>query len=284
MDRAVLLIQCADRKGIVAKISNFVFGAEGNIVHSDQYTTDPEGGRFFMRVEFDFDDARTPHETLEAAFAPLARELEASWEFHYASRPLRMGILVSRYDHCLFEVLYRIRSGDLRVEVPFVLSNHPDLGDLVKSYGIPFYYVPVMPNGKRETELEMLRLIGDNTDFLVLARYMQILTESFMQGYTRDIINIHHSFLPSFKGANPYKQAYERGVKVIGATAHYVTLDLDEGPIIEQLVARVTHRDNVEDLKRKGKNLEKLALVNAIQAHIEHRVIRYRNKTVVFDS
>ncbi|MDX9972696.1 MAG: formyltetrahydrofolate deformylase [FCB group bacterium] len=283
MDRAVLLIQCPDHKGIVAKISNFVFGVDGNIIHSDQYSTDPEGGRFFMRVEFDFDERRLSKETLESAFAPIAKDLEATWEIHYASRPLRMGILVSRYDHCLFEVLYRLRSGDLHVEIPFVMSNHADLADLVEGYGIPFHCVPVQPGGKTEAEHEMLRLIGDRTDFLVLARYMQILTESFMNGYTKDIINIHHSFLPSFKGANPYRQAYERGVKLIGATAHYVTLDLDEGPIIEQLVTHVSHRDNPDDLKRKGKNLEKIALVNAIQAHIEHRVIRYKNKTVVFE-
>lgn len=282
MDRAVLLIQCPDRKGIVAKVSNFVFGCDGNIINSDQYSTDPQGGRFFIRVEFDFDEGALPRERLEERFAPLARELEAAYEFHYASRPMRMGILVSRYDHCLFELLYRHQSGELRAEIPLVISNHNDLRGLVEHYGIPFHYVPVMPGGKREAEREMLRLIGDRTDFLVLARYMQILTDEFVGGYPHDMINIHHSFLPSFKGANPYQQAYDRGVKLIGATAHYVTLELDEGPIIEQMVTHVSHRDNVEDLKRKGKNLEKLALVNAIQAHIEHRIIRYKNKTVVF--
>lgn len=283
MDRAVLLIQCPDRKGIVAKVSSYVFKSDGNIVNSDQYSTDPEGGRFFMRVEFSFDEHARSRASLEADFAPLADELGATWEMHYASRVMRMGILVSKYDHCLFELLYRHRSGDLHVDIPFVISNHPDARDLVERYDIPFHHVPVEKHRKEEAERRLLELLTPGTDFVVLARYMQILTPVFIDGYPRDVINIHHSFLPSFKGANPYQQAYDRGVKLIGATAHYVTLELDEGPIIAQAVERVSHRDNVEDLKRKGKNLEKTALVNAIHAHIEHRVIRYRNKTIVFE-
>lgn len=283
MDRAVLLIQCPDQKGIVAKVSNYVFRSDGNIVNSDQYSTDPEGGRFFMRVEFSFDERARSRESLEADFAPLADELGATWEMHYASRVMRMGILVSKYDHCLFELLYRHRSGDLPVHIPFVISNHPDAKELVERYDIPFHHVPVEKHRKEDAERQILDLVIPGTDFVVLARYMQILTPVFIDGYPRDVINIHHSFLPSFKGANPYQQAYDRGVKLIGATAHYVTLELDEGPIIAQAVERVSHRDNVDDLKRKGKNLEKTALVSAIHAHIEHRVIRYQNKTIVFE-
>jgi formyltetrahydrofolate deformylase len=282
MDRAVLLIQCPDRKGIVAKVSGFIFGCGGNIIHSDQYSTDPEGGRFFIRIDFSFAKAAMPRQRLEEGLAALSKELDATAALHYASEVPRMGILVSQYDHCLFEILYRYRSGDLRVEIPFVISNHETCRGLVEHYGIPFHHVPVARDRKPEAERAILDIIGDRTDFLVLARYMQILTPYFMDNYPHDIINIHHSFLPSFKGANPYQQAYDRGVKLIGATAHYVTLELDEGPIIEQMVERVSHRDNVEVLKRKGKNLEKIALVNAIHAHIEHRIIKYRNKTVVF--
>ncbi len=282
MDRAVLLLQCPDRKGIVARVSNYVLGCDGNIISSDQHSTDPEGGQFFMRVEFSFDEGRVPREHISSGFAPLASALNADYAFHFASRRMKMGILVSKYDHCLFEILYRHRNGELQVEIPRVVSNHPDLRELVESYGIPFAHVPVSSQNRRDAERKILDVFGEDTDFLVLARYMQILTPEFFDDYPKDIINIHHSFLPSFKGANPYRQAYDRGVKIIGATAHYVTPELDEGPIIEQIVDRVSHRDDPEDLKRKGRNLEKMALVNAIHAHIEHRVIRYKNKTVVF--
>jgi len=195
---------------------------------------------------------------------------------------MRMGILVSKTDHCLTDLLYRCRSGELDLEIACVVSNHPDQEALVKPLNIPYRYSPVSKENTKETELEILEIIRDNTDFIVLARYMQILSAEFLDAYGKDVINIHHSFLPSFKGANPYQQAYDRGVKVIGATAHYVTQHLDEGPIIEQIVEKVTHRDHLEDLKRKSRNLEKAALANAIQAHIEHRIIRFQNKTIVF--
>jgi formyltetrahydrofolate deformylase len=235
-----------------------------------------------MRLDFTFDPGQVPRDHLEKEFDILARSLKAVWEIHYASTVMRMGVLVSKLDHCLVDLLYLYRSGELRVEIPMVVSNHDTVRALVEQAGIPFHHIPVTPDTKPQSEKRVLELVAGATDFLVLARYMQIFTPQFFAGYTNDIINIHHSFLPSFKGSDPYRQAYEKGVKVIGATAHYVSVELDEGPIIEQLVERVSHRDNVEVLKRKGRNLEKLALANAIQAHIEHRIIRYQNKTIVF--
>ncbi len=282
METAILLIQCPDTKGIVARISEFIFHHSANIIQSDQYSSDPVNGTFFMRVEFCFDPDSTSPEKIEVNFGNIAREIKAQWQIHYASTVMKMGILVSKQDHCLYDLLYRWRSGELKVEVPFVISNHDDVAPLVEHFGIKFYHFPVTKENKLQQEESILQLAMQNSDFLVLARYMQILSPSFLKGYTKDIINIHHSFLPSFKGANPYRQAYNRGVKVIGATAHYVTEDLDEGPIIEQVVERVSHRDNEESMKKKGKNLEKLALANAIGLYSEHRIIRYQNKTVVF--
>lgn len=282
MENAVLLIQCPDQKGIVARVSDLVYRYDANVIQSDQHTTDPENGDFFMRLEFYFDPDRVGRRHLEEEMAILARRLGAHWRIFYTATPLKMGILVSRQDHCLFDLLYRWKSGELGVDIPFVISNHDDARALVERYEVPFYHLPVTRDAKREQEKSILDHAASDTDFLVLARYMQIVSDEFMQEYGRDMINIHHSFLPSFKGANPYRQAYDRGVKVIGATAHYVTGDLDEGPIIEQVVERVSHRDKPDDLKRKGRNLEKLALANAIQAHIERRIIRYKNKTIVF--
>ena len=282
MTQAVLLIQCPDKKGIVARISDFVFRHDGNILTSDQHTTDPEGGRFFMRLVFSLGEERAPGARLEADFAPVAGELEARWEIHYDTETLNMGVLVSKQDHCLFDLLYRQRSNELRVNIPLVVSNHEDCRDLVERYGIPFHHVPVTPETILKAEQRILDLVEGATDFLVLARYMRILSDGFLAAYKKDIVNIHHSFLPSFKGADPYRQAYDRGVKIIGATAHFVSADLDEGPIIEQMVDRVYYKDTVEDLKRKGRNLEKLALANAIRAHIEHRIIRDAQRTIVF--
>jgi formyltetrahydrofolate deformylase len=282
MENAVILIQCPDHKGIIAKISDFVFRYDGNIIQSDQYSTDPAGGRFFMRLDFTFDPVKVPQSHLEKEFDILARTLDAVWEIHYASAVMRMGVLVSKADHCLAEVLYLYRTGELKVSIPFVISNHPDAAGMVGQSGIPFYHIESTRGSKEECERRILETACGTTDFLVLARYMQVLSAPFLQSYGRDIINIHHSFLPSFKGADPYQQAYERGVKVIGATAHYVTEELDGGPIIEQVVEPVSHRDNAAALKRKGKSLEKIALSRALLAHVEHRIIRYRNKTIVF--
>jgi formyltetrahydrofolate deformylase len=282
MTHTVLLIQCPDRKGIVARVSEFVFRHDANIVSSDQHSTDPEGGWFFMRLVFALDESRVSRAEFERDWAPVGESLGATWRIHYDDELLRMGVLVSKQDHCLFDLLYRQRSGEIRVAIPLVISNHTDCRELVERYGVPFHHVPMEEGGRRDGEGRMCELTRDSTDFLVLARYMRVLSREFLDGYGRDVINIHHSFLPSFKGADPYRQAYDRGVKIIGATAHFVTEDLDEGPIIEQMVERVYYKDTVEDLKRKGRNLEKLALANAIHAYAEHRIIRYARKTVVF--
>jgi formyltetrahydrofolate deformylase len=283
METAVLLVQSDDQKGIVARISDFIFRRDANIIKSDQYSTDPAGGRFFMRLEFYFDPAQMPKQKLEADFAVLGRQMNAQWAFHYSSVVPRMGILVSQSDHCLFDILYRWKSGELRVDIPYVIGSHEECRETCRQFGIPFQYVEMTKEKRLEGEMRILNVVRDTSDFLVLARFMFVLSPGFLAAYQKDIINIHHSFLPSFKGANPYRQAYERGVKVIGATAHYVTETLDEGPIIEQMVERVTHRDSVDDLKRRGRNLEKLALAKALQAHVEHRVIRHQNKTIVFE-
>ncbi len=283
MERAVILVQCPDQVGIVAKLSNFVFEHGGNIVQSHQHSTDAGPSRFFMRLEFLFEDSPAIRRRLESGMTKIAGELQAWWRLHYASDPIRMAIAVSKYDHCLLDLLYRVRVGELRVEIPLVVSNHEDLRVYAEQEHIPFHHLPVDPQNRRAQEKQLVELIRDRADFLVMARYMQILSQAFLDDYGKDVINIHHSFLPSFKGANPYRQAYERGVKVIGATAHFATVDLDEGPIIEQVVGRVSHKDSVDDLKRKGRLLEQAALANAILAYIEHRVMRYENKTVVFD-
>jgi formyltetrahydrofolate deformylase len=282
MEQATLLIQCPDQTGIVSRISNLLFEVGANITRSDQHTTDPDGGLYFMRLEFCFDSAFASRADLEKRLGDMGEKLDADWHVHYEERVMKMAIAVSKFDHCLADILYRVRSGDLRVEIPFVISNHEKTRKMVEQEGIPFHHLPVPKGAKREQETRMLEILEDS-DFLVMARYMQILSNDFLTRYGREVINIHHSFLPSFKGANPYKQAYERGVKIIGATAHYATPDLDEGPIIEQRVSRVTHSDNVGQLKKKGRSLEQLALASAIHAHVEHRVIRHENKTIVFE-
>ena len=282
MTHTVLLIQCPDKKGIVARVSDFVFRHDANIINSDQHSTDPEGGRFFMRLEFGLDEAKAPRAEFERDWKGVAKDLAATWSIHYGTERMRMGILVSKQDHCLFDLLHRQRSGELNVDIPLVISNHKDCRELVERYDIPFHYVPFTATTQPQAEREMLALLRDATDFAVLARYMRVVSDSFLTEYGRDVINIHHSFLPSFKGADPYRQAHERGVKIIGATAHFVTRDLDEGPIIEQMVDRIYYKDTVDDLRRKGRNLEKLALANAIQAYLEHRIILDANRTIVF--
>lgn len=281
MQRAVLLWQCPDRPGIIARLSSLLFERSGNILSSDQYTTDATNGRFFIRVEFVFNEDRFTRAHLETALAKAAADLNADWRLHYEGTVLRMAIAVSRFDHCLADLLYRVRSGELRVDVPMVVSNHEAARGLVEGHGIPFHYLPVTNETRAAQEAKLLGLLRDTCDFLVLARYMQILSGQFLTTFGRDVINIHHSFLPSFKGADPYRQAYDRGVKIIGATAHFATTDLDEGPIIEQVVGRVSHKDTVEDLRQIGRDLEKAALASAIRMYVEHRVIRYRNKTII---
>lgn len=283
---ARLLISCPDKPGIVAAVSQFLYSHGANVLDSSQHSTDPTGGTFFMRMAFYLEDLDVTRKQFERAFADVvAKPFAMNWRVSYADVTPRMAILVSKYDHCLLELLWRWRSGDIALEIPVVISNHDDLRSLCESFGVPFVHLPVSKDTKPQQEAEMMQqldsVLGEQ-DFIVLARYMQILSPSFVAHYPKRIINIHHSFLPAFVGANPYKHAYERGVKLIGATAHYVTDDLDEGPIIEQDVARVSHRDSVKDLVRIGREIERTVLARAVEAHVSDRVLVYGNKTIVF--
>jgi len=283
MHSMVLLIQCPDQSGIVAKISDFIYKRDGNLTDASQHSTGADDGRFFMRVEFDpaEDDANT--EVMTQALTPLMNELSAKWELFSSEKIPRMALAVSKFDHCLVDLLYRVQSGELRAEIPLIVSNHADAQHHADTHNVPFVQLPVTKETKSDQEKQFVKAIAEKSDFLVMARYMQILSQDFLDHYGKPVINIHHSFLPSFKGANPYRQAFDRGVKLIGASAHYATTDLDEGPIIEQVVDRVTHRDTVESLRNKGKSLEQQALSRAVKAHVERRVIRYENKTIVFE-
>jgi len=279
---ARLLITCPDRPGIVAAVSGFLFEHGANITDLDQHSTDPEGGLFFMRLEFQTPHLDVSREMLEKAFAEqVAARFAMNWRMAYATDLKKVAILVSRHDHALLELLWRHSNRELPCTITQVISSHSNLRAEVERFGIPFHFVPVEKERKEEAEAQMLELLGD-TDLVVLARYMQILTPHFVARYPNRIINIHHSFLPAFVGANPYKQAYTRGVKIIGATAHYVTAELDQGPIIEQDVVRVSHRHEVADLVRLGRDLERNVLARAVQWHLEDRIIVYGNKTVVF--
>jgi formyltetrahydrofolate deformylase len=276
-----LLTVCPDRPGIISAVSRFLFEAGANIVRSDQYSSDPEGGTFFLRMEFTLpEEGRTG---LEERFADeVAERLEMEWRLWDARRPKRMAILVSREEHCLLDLLWRWRRGELEAEAVMVISNHPDLRQEVESFGIPYHHVPVVPARKAEAEAEMLELLGDRCDLVVLARYMQILSGEFLDRVGAPLINIHHSFLPAFAGAEPYERARERGVKLIGATAHYVTEELDAGPIIEQDVIRVSHRDDIARLRRLGADIERTTLARAVESHCEDRVLLHGSTTVVF--
>ena len=279
---AILLISCPDRKGEVATIADFVYRHGGNILHADEHG-DAESGLFLMRVEFDPKDFDIDFTEFGKHFSPVADAFEMKWRLAQSSHRPRMIILVSKYDHCLVDLLYRHRSGELACEIPLIISNHPDNQAVADFYKIPYVIVPVSRDNKIAAEAQIRALIEEHKpDFMVLARYMQILSNEFVTRYSRRIINIHHSFLPAFVGARPYHQAFERGVKLIGATSHYVTEVLDDGPIIEQDVVRVSHRDTVEDLIRKGRDLEKVVLSRAVRSHVENRVLVYGNKTVVF--
>jgi formyltetrahydrofolate deformylase len=280
---AVLLISCPDRKGIVATISDFVFRHNGNILHADEHA-DQESNLFLMRVEFDPVEFDIDLADLSRHFTPIAERFEMQWRLARSNYRSKMIILVSRYDHCLVDLLYRHKSGELVCDIPLIISNHPDNQPIADFYHIPYITVPVPKESKREAEERILSLIEQhNPDFMVLARYMQILSNEFVNRYPQRIINIHHSFLPAFVGAKPYHQAFTRGVKLIGATSHYVTEVLDDGPIIEQDVVRISHRDSLDDLLQKGRDLEKVVLSRAVRWHIENRVLLYGNKTVVFD-
>lgn len=283
-DRGRLIVRGADRPGIVASVSTTLAGLGANIVALDQYSSDPEGGRFFQRTEFHLPDLTTKLDALghalDESFASTGPGLE--WTLVEAQRLKRVAIFASKADHCLLDLLWRQRRGELAMDISMVISNHTDVSDDVRQFGIPFFHVPVLKDDKPAAEQEHLRLLQGNVDLVVLARYMQILSGDFLQSLGVPVINIHHSFLPAFMGAGPYQKARERGVKLIGATAHYVTEDLDEGPIIEQSVIRVSHNDTVRDLQRRGADVERQVLSRAVAWHCEDRVIREGNRTVVF--
>jgi formyltetrahydrofolate deformylase len=280
--RARMLISCPDRAGIVAAVSQFLYEQGANIIQSDQYTMDPEGGMFFMRIEFDLQDLEQRIPSLQEDFARVSDRFSMRWSIYRAARRKRIALFVSKEDHCLLELLWQWQAGDLDAEISMVVSNHDDMRALVESFGIPYHHIPVTPETKAEAERKQLELTAGKIDLVVLARYMQIISPKFIERFPNRVINIHHSFLPAFVGGKPYQQAYNRGVKLIGATAHYVTEDLDGGPIIEQDVQRVSHREDVNDLKRIGRHIERTVLARAIQWHVEDRLLVYQNKTVAF--
>jgi formyltetrahydrofolate deformylase len=277
-----LLISCPDRPGIVASVSQFIFEHQGNIFESDQYSTNLHDGTFFMRVSFTEDSFTLSEADLIDAFLPIAGTFGMDWSVHYSRYRKRAGIFVSKLDHCLTDLLWRWKSGELVMDIPFIISNHRNLEPLAQMYGIPYHYFPIHKEQRKEDQMHILDFLEGKVDFLVLARYMQILEPFFVEVYRHQIINIHHSFLPAFIGANPYERAFDRGVKLIGATAHYVTDNLDEGPIIAQDAIHCNHRDTIEDLIRKGKDVERRVLAEAVRLHTEDRVLVYKNKTVVF--
>ncbi len=283
MNSAILLISCPDRKGIVKDIATFIADNNGNILHFDQHI-DYQKRIFFARIEWDIEDFRIPRSRIEEAFRPIADRFSMSYSLHFREPPQRVAIFVSRQGHCLYDLLQRFRSGELRGEVSLVISNHPDLKPTADFFGVPFHHIPKSRDTRALAEEKELALLEKHrVDLIVLARYMQILSGEFVARYRNRIINIHHSFLPAFPGAKPYHRAYERGVKIVGATSHYVTEILDEGPIIEQDVVRVSHRDTPEDLVRKGRDIERIVLARAVRWHLEYKVLVYNNKTVVFD-
>lgn len=279
-----LLISCPDQPGIVAAVSRFIFEHQGNIIHSDQHSTDRHGGTFFMRISFAEDSFVLKEADLRRFFHPIAEKFGMDWSVHYSRQRKRAALFVSKLDHCLTDVLWRWKSGELAMDIACVISNHQQLQHIAQMYDLPYYYFPVRREYRQEDQQRILKLLtGEReVDILILARYMQILEACFVEAYPRRIINIHHSFLPAFVGANPYERAFERGVKIIGATAHYVTEELDEGPIIAQDIIHCTHRDTVEDLVRKGREVERRVLAEAVRLHCEDRILVYKNKTIVF--
>lgn len=280
---AILLIDCPDRKGIVAAVADFLYAHNANILHADQHQ-DNEAGLFFTRVEWDLAGFDLDATGFKTQFAPIADKFKMRWRFELSSQKPRLALFVSKFDHCLADLLYRHHSGELACEIPLIVSNHEDARRLAEFHGIAYHVLPVDAQNKVEAEARQLALLEKHrVDLVVLARYMQVLSPAFVARYPARIINVHHSFLPAFSGARPYQRAYEKGVKLIGATSHYVTEELDEGPIIEQDVVRVSHRDQLEDLVQKGRDLEKAVLSRAVRWHSEHRILVYAKKTVIFD-
>jgi formyltetrahydrofolate deformylase len=280
---AVLLLSCPDRIGLVSRLSHFIFERGGNILDLDEHV-DPEEQIFSIRIAWDMKNFSIPASELNVAFTPLAKEFRATWEIKFLEEKIKLALFVSKYDHCLNEILWRNKLGEYQIEIAFIVSNHPDLESTANLYEIPFCLFPITKENKMVQEKKELELLAENeVDTIVLARYMQILSPDFVAKYPNKIINIHHSFLPAFAGGNPYKQAFDRGVKIIGATSHYVTEALDEGPIIAQDITRVSHKDRLKDLRRKGRDLERLVLATALQYHSEHRVLVRGRKTIIFD-
>lgn len=279
---ALLLLSCPDQIGLVSRISHFIFERGGNILDLDEHV-EADGERFSLRVAWDMKNFSISTAALDEAFTPLAREFDAQWKISFLEKNQRIAIFVSRYDHCLQELLWRHSIGEYAVDIPLIISNHSDLKPLADQYSIPFYVFQITEENKTQQEEKELQLLKEHQiDTVVLARYMQILSAQFVQEYPDKIINIHHSFLPAFIGRDPYKQAHQRGVKIIGATSHYVTRDLDTGPIIEQDVVQISHRDTISDLKRKGRDLERLVLARSLHVHSEYRVLVCGKKTIVF--
>jgi formyltetrahydrofolate deformylase len=282
-ETATLLVSCPDQKGLVSGISGFIFRRGGNILQSDQYT-DIDAGIFLARFEFHLDGFPIPREQIASQFGSLAEPFRMKFELHFSDHVPKIALFASRLPHCLEDLLQRQQAGEFKADIAVVICNHPELGHIATRYGVPFLHFPITAESKsRQESAEMRELESRGIELIVLARYMQVLTEDFIAAYPNRIINIHHSFLPAFVGAKPYHQAFLRGVKLIGATGHYVTMNLDEGPIIEQEVARVSHRDSIDDLIRKGRDLERNVLGRAVRLHLVHRVLTYGNKTVVFD-
>lgn len=282
-NNAVLLISCEDRKGITARVTNFIYHHDGNIVHADQHI-DGQAKTFFMRVEWELDGFSLDKEEILDIFGPIAREYNMAWELHLTAEPTRVAIFVSRHMHCLIDLLLRQMAGHFSCEIPLIISNHAFARAIAEEFDIEFHEMPVSPENKREQEDKQIELLkAKKVELIVLARYHQILTPEFVGEFKDRIINIHHSFLPAFIGANPYAQAYKKGVKIIGATSHFVTEKLDEGPIIAQETVGVTHRDSLDDMVRKGEDLEKMVLSKAVRLALEKKILRYGNKTVVFE-
>ncbi len=282
-DSAILLVHCPDQKGIVSAVAGFLFSHGANILHSDQHQ-DADLGLFFLRTEWDLTDFDLTDDQFRSEFTPIATRFNMNWRLEYSSRKLGVAIFVSAYQHCLIDLLYRNQIGELHCDVKLIVSNHEAAGRLAGFYGIPFRHTPVRSANKQDVERSQLALLREHgIDLVVLARYMQVLSPEFVTQYPERVINVHHSFLPAFTGARPYHAAHHRGVKLIGATSHYVTDVLDEGPIIEQDVVRISHRDQVAELLEKGRDLERIVLSRAVRWHLQHRILCYANKTVVFD-
>lgn len=283
MEKAILHFICPDQPGLVSIISSFIFERKGNILSLNEFV-DTDTKTFFLRVAWDMDGFQLNEEDFRREFGKFGDRFDASWEIFFSSKKLKVAIFVSKYDHCLRDILWRQGMQEFPIEIPLIISNHPDLLSIGERYGIPYHVFPVTKESKREVEQEELAILKEHdVNSIVLARYMQILSPEFVKHYPNQIINIHHSFLPAFIGGNPYRQAYDRGVKIIGATSHYVTEDLDEGPIIEQDISRISHRDEVKDLIRKGRDLERLVLARALKLHSEQRVLVHGRKTVIFE-